>query len=251
MALVAPDYDPFVILYGVPWDMYVKIDEALGEHHTRHTYSEGTLEMRGLLYGVSWEEYKRFLDALGDFNLRHTYCEGTLEMMSPRKDHDWTKTMIGRMIEYMALSFDIPIQSVGSMTLTSDEVEKGLQPDEAYYVAHEWKVRGKDTYEPDVDPPPDLAIEVDVTNTCVPRLPTFARLHIPEIWRHDNDAVRFYRRVKSGRRRGKYQEIRKSVAFPFVEPADINEVLAKKGVLDENALVRAFLRRVRRRRNKN
>jgi Uma2 family endonuclease len=169
-------------------------------------------------------------------------------MMSPRKDHDWTKKMIGRMIEATALAFDIPIQSVGSMTLTSDEVEKGLEPDETYYVANEWKVRGRDTYEPDVDPPPDLAIEVDVTSSCVPRLPTFARLRIPEIWRHDDDRIRFYRRVKSGRRVGEYQEIRKSVAFPFVEPADINEVLSKKEVLDENALVRMFLRRVRQRR---
>jgi len=245
MALVAEEYDPYVILYGVPWKTYCAIDDALGEYHTRHTYSRGALEMRGVLYGVAWNDYKKFLDALGDHSLRHTYSEGTLEMMSPRKDHDWTKKLIGRMIEAMAFAFDIRIQSVGSTTLTSDDVEKGLQPDEAYYVTNEQKVRGKSTYDPDIDPPPDLAIEIDVTNTCVPRLPTFARLGIPEVWRHEDDVIRFFRLVRSGRKRGRYTEIKKSVAFRFVEPSDINEVLAKKEVLDENALVRLFLRRVR------
>jgi Uma2 family endonuclease len=251
MALVAEDYDPYVVLYGIPWKTYCEIDDALGEYHTRHAYSRGALEMRGVLYGVAWSDYKKFLDALGDYSLRHTYFEGTLEMMSPHKDHDWTKNLIGRMIEAMALAFDIPIQSVGSTTLTSDDVEKGLQPDEAYYIANERKVRGKNTYDPKTDPPPDLAIEVDVTNTCIPRLPTFAGLGIPEIWRHDEDQVRFYRRVKSGRRRGRYGEIKRSIAFPFVEPEDVNQVLAKKEVLDENTLVRMFLKRVRQRRKRS
>ncbi|HJS08215.1 MAG TPA: hypothetical protein VJ809_11165 [Pirellulales bacterium] len=63
--------------------------------------------------------------------------------------------------------------------------------------------------------------------------------------------TRHARRVKSGRRRGRYGEIKKSIAFPFVEPEGINKVLAKKEVLDENSLVRIFLKRVRQRRNRS
>ena len=79
----------FIVVYGVPWETYEGILDAIGRYHLRHTFDEGTLEMRRLLYGVPWEGYLKLLDATPDLNLRHTYDEGTLEMMSPRKDHEW------------------------------------------------------------------------------------------------------------------------------------------------------------------
>ena len=55
----------------------------------------------------------------------------------------------------MALAFDIPIQSIGSTTLRAAKGERGVQPDEAYYLANEPLVHCKETYEPEKDPPPD------------------------------------------------------------------------------------------------
>jgi len=138
--------ESYVVLYGIPWKVYEGILDALGEYHLRHTYDCGALEMPSLLHSVSWSDYMRFLDALGDRSLRHTYDGGELEIMSPRKDHDWIKSFIGRMIEYIAVSFEIDIQCIGSTTLTGERVTKGFQPDEAYYVANEAVVRGKKTY---------------------------------------------------------------------------------------------------------
>jgi len=106
--------DEYIVLCGVPWEVYLGILEALGECHLRHTYDRGSLEMRRVVYGVAWGNYLKFLDATGEFNLRHTYDEGTLEMMSPRKDHDWVVKLIARMVEAFALAADIPIQSIGS-----------------------------------------------------------------------------------------------------------------------------------------
>ena len=65
-------------------------------------------------------------------------------------------------------------------------------------------MRGNDTYDPEKDPPPDLAIEIDVTNTSVPRMPVFAKIGVPEVWRLDERGqLRFYRlgegQVRSGR----------------------------------------------------
>ena len=118
--VVAESSNPYVILYGIPWETYKTILDALGAYHLRHTYIRGSLEMRGLLYGVSWHDYTRLLLALGDINLRHTYYLGTLEMMSPLKDHDWIKRLIGRMLEAMTLDLDIDVQSVGSTTLSKE-----------------------------------------------------------------------------------------------------------------------------------
>ncbi|HUT91162.1 MAG TPA: Uma2 family endonuclease [Thermoguttaceae bacterium] len=227
----------YVVLYGVSWETYEGILDALGEYHLRHTYDEGTLEMRRLLYGVTWEDYLKLLDATPEFSLPHTFDEGTLEMMSPRKDHDWVAKLIARMIEAFALAVDLPIQSIGSTTLRAAKGGRGLQPDETYYLANEPRVRCKDTYEPGKDPPPDLAIEVDVTSSSVPRMPVFAKIGVPEIWRIERGRVRFYR-LKS---KTKYETIERSVAFPFLKPADLMRFVKRRAEIGENGAVRGFV----------
>ncbi len=227
----------FVVLYGVPWETYQGILDALGEYHLRHTYDEGTLEMRRVLYGVTWEDYMKLLDATPDLDLRHTYDEGTLEMMSPRKDHDWVAKLVGRMIEAFTLALDIPIQSIGSTTLRAKQGGRGLQPDQAYYLAHESLVRCKDTYDPKKDPPPDLAIEVDVTSSSLPRMPVFAKIGIPEVWRHRGRGLKFYRLTATG----KYETVERSLAFPFLKPADLMRFVNRRGELGETGVVREFV----------
>ncbi|MFW5693002.1 MAG: Uma2 family endonuclease, partial [Thermoguttaceae bacterium] len=192
-----------------------------------------------VVYGVNWEGYLSFLDATAGFNLRHTYDEGTLEMMSPRKDHDWVAKLIARMIEALTLALDLPIQSIGSTTLWASKGERGIQPDQAYYLANEPRVRGKDTYEPGKDPPPDLAIEVEVTRTCLARLPVFATIGIPEVWRVDRRGrVQFY--CLKGKKK-EYEPVERSIAFPFLKPADLTRFVKRRVELGETAVVREFV----------
>ncbi len=228
----------FIVLYGVPWGTYEGILDALDECHFRHTYDRGTLEMRRVLYGVAWGNYLKLLDATPNLYLRHTYDRGTLELMSPRKEHDWLGKLLARMIEAFALAADLPIQSIGSTTIRAAKGGRGLQPDQAYYLAHESVVRGKDTYDPKKDPPPDLAIEVDVTNTSLPRLPVFARVGVPELWWLDTHGqLRFYRLMKT-----KYEEIEHSIALAFLKPADLMQFINRRADIGENAVVREFVK---------
>ncbi len=233
--LYIPDNE-FVVLYGVDRDAYEKLMDALGEFHLRHTYDQGTLEMRRFLPGVPTESYRQFLEALPEHNVRHTYDGWTLEMMSPRRDHEWVVAMLERMVENMTDALDIPIYNSRSTTLTAADVAHGLQPDASFYVANEPRVRGKLTYEPGKDPPPDLVIEVDVTNSVVPRLPTYAKLAVPEIWRHDGRAMRFYELSS-----GEYREVDRSVSFPFVRPEDVTRFVDQRGQTDDHHLARAFV----------
>jgi Uma2 family endonuclease len=233
--------EPFVVLYGIDWKQYEAILAALEGHHLRHSYDRGTLEMKSLLAGVSWEAYQAFLDALGDHSIRHSYDRGILELMSPRKDHDWVKKLIGRFIETLSLELNIPIQSIGSTTLGKQLVERGFEPDESYYVTNEPVVRDKKTYDPRRDPPPDLIVEVDVTYSSVKRMPLFASLGVPEVWRHDGQSLAFYRLGK----RGKYRKINRSRELPIVTPRDISKFLNRAGSIDETSLVRSFLDWVR------
>jgi Uma2 family endonuclease len=210
---------------------------------TYHRHED--LEIPSQIRNVSWSAYKNFLAALGDRHVRHIYDQGMLEIMSPLKTHDWIKRLISRFIEAMTLDQDIEIQSIGSTTITSDLAERGFEADEAYYITNERKVRGKDDFEPDVDPPPDLIIEIDVTSSSESRFPLFAAMKVPEIWRHDTRDLVFFIRSRGGQ----YREAAHSKAFPFLEPSDITRFLALHGSMSENDLVRRFVRWARRRRN--
>jgi Uma2 family endonuclease len=228
----------FVVLHDISWATYEGIRDALAEYHLRHTYVEGTLEMRRILCGVTWEDYLKLLAATPDIDLRHTYDEGILEMMSPRKDHDWVATLVARMIEAYAFASDTPIQSIGSTTLLAATGGRGLQPDEAYYLAHEPLVRCKETYEPDKDPPPDLVIEIDVTSSSLPRMPVFAKIGVPEVWRQERGRLRFYRLNSQG----EYETAVRSVAFPFSKAADVMRFVKRRSEIGENAVVREFIK---------
>jgi Uma2 family endonuclease len=210
------------------------------------TTSSQTADPFVVLYDVSWQTYEGILDALGEYQLRHTYDRGTLEIVCPHKEHFWVKSLLNRMVSHLAYDCDIPIQSIGSTTLTSEAVERGLQPDEAYYIANEPLVRGKPQYEPDRDPPPDLVVEVDVTNSSVRRLPTFAAMKVPEVWRYDGDRLHFLRLGDSGQ----YIEASTSAAFPFLTPQDVARFLDERTKTDENSLIRSFLEWARQRATK-
>jgi Uma2 family endonuclease len=228
----------YIVLEGVSWETYEGILDALDEYHLRHTYDRGTLEMRRILDGVAWEDYLKLLDATPDLYLRHTYDGWTLEMMSPRQEHDWLGKLIARMIEAFALAVDLPIKSTGSTTIRPAKGGRGLQPDQSYYLANEPLVRGKDKYDPRIDPPPDLAIEVDVTRTSVPRMPVFAKIGVPEVWRLDKRGeLRFFRLAKA-----KYEVVEYSVSFPFLKPADLMRFLDRRGEIGETGVVREFVK---------
>jgi len=232
------DQDDYVVLYDVPPAMYAKLLDALGNVRTRHSYSDRTLEIRRVLHGIGPDQYREILEALGDHSLRHTYDGWDLEMMSPRQEHEWIKRLIGRMIEGYVNAQSIPIKSISSTTLRAPGYAQGVQPDECYFIQSELAVRGKDSYDPAVDPPPDLVIEVDLTSNCIERMPLFAALGVPEIWRHDQGRMHFYRLGP----RDEYIKAESSAAFPAITSADLTRFLSQRNAIDETSLVQAFVR---------
>ena len=51
------------------------------------------------------------------------------------------------------------------MTCDRQDLARGLEPDQCYYIQNEGKVWGKDHIDLQIDPPPDLAIEIDITSS--------------------------------------------------------------------------------------
>jgi Uma2 family endonuclease len=177
-----------------------------------------------VLEGVSWEFYQRMLDEIGDGRTRLTYDNGRLEIMSPSGAHDQIKTVIARLIEAYGDETGISVQGIGSTTFKVEELRKGLEPDECYYVQRFEAIVGKENIDLTIDPP-DLAVEVDIFSRSVPRQPIYAALGVPEIWRYHDHAVTSLHRTIDGR----YVQSAQSLAFPNL-PLDIVSRLVSVGL---------------------
>ena len=140
-----------------------------------------------LLTGVSWDLYEELLRVVGDRPIRMSYDRGDLEIMSPLPKHEKWKKIIGWMVEVLSMELDIPMEPLGSTTFRRNVLAKGLEPDECYYIANEAAVRNKDEIDLKKDPPPDLAIEIELTHRSVNRERIYAGLGVPGLWRFDGE----------------------------------------------------------------
>src|SRR5690242_6163270 len=116
------------------------------------------------LHNVPWDTYAALRDDLDNRNLRMTYNQGWLQLMSPSKLHERLGGLLGRLIEAWTEQAGIEVQNCRCVTLRRQKHERGLEPDNCFYIEHEPVVRGRDELDLDRDPPPDLAIEVDVAS---------------------------------------------------------------------------------------
>src|SRR5260370_16850687 len=87
-----------------------------------------------------------------------------MTLMSPLPVHDRIKKMTGRLIEFATFERDIPISSFGSTTWKRQDLARGLEPDECYYIQNEPLVPGRTDIDLKQDPPPDLAIDINLTH---------------------------------------------------------------------------------------
>ncbi|MDB5298539.1 MAG: hypothetical protein JWO87_202 [Phycisphaerales bacterium] len=165
-----------------------------------------------VLDGVSWGYYERTLEEIGDRPLRVTFHRGTIEIMPPLSEHEFAKSTIGVLIEVMAMELDVPMQSFGSTTFRRRDKQAGLEPDQCYYLKNESKVRGMKRFEPKRHPPPDLAVEIDITSRSIAREPVYADLGVPELWRYNGRRLTVL--VLNSSR--KYVAAETSAGFPFL-----------------------------------
>jgi len=147
-----------------------------------------------VLNGVSWETYLQLGEDAGP-GTRMTYDNGRLEIMPPISiGHDKSKSILTSLVEQYLLVRGIPYDRVGSTTLKRQELLKGTEPDEAFYVRPDDAGMPADVEDLDlaVHPAPNLILEVDRTSTSIPREPIFAALGVSEVWRWDvaDDSLR-------------------------------------------------------------
>ena len=192
-------------------------------------------ETRIVLENVSWEIFVALADERRGSVPRLSYNEGVLEMMSPKRKHENISCLLGRMIEAYSEIRGIEILSVASVTVKRSDLKKAYEADESYYLTNIDKVLAKEELDFEVDPPPDLVIEVELTSSAIDKLELFAAMQVREVWRHDGTSVQFYRLSN-----GRYECIAQSTELPGLSSDLINRYLDQRLQAGETTWIRAF-----------
>jgi Uma2 family endonuclease len=196
---------------------------------------------RVLLRNISWQTYQDLLKDLEEQpGIRLSYDRGLLEIMAPSPPHENYKQVLGRFVETLTEELNIEIKSLGSLTCKREDLARGLEPDQCYYIQNEAVVRTLDEIDFNQDPPPDLVIEIDITSSSINRLSLYAALGVPEVWRYDARAITIYR--LEGER---YQACDRSPTFPQITPAEITRFLELRKTIGETSMIRSFRNWVR------
>jgi Uma2 family endonuclease len=204
----------------------------------------GPSRARGIvLHAVAWDRYEQILTALGECHVRLTYDRGTLELMAPLYNHEWLKRRLMVLIFALGKELNIPVQGAGSTTLRRQDVQRGLEPDEGFYIRHAPQMTGMRELDLTRDPPPDLAVEIDWTGSSVDRMGIYAALGVPEVWRYEGGAIAVHELTPEGR----YALRQQSLSFPDLPLAEVMPLFEESQLLNEIDALDHFRAWVRRR----
>jgi Uma2 family endonuclease len=194
-------------------------------------------EQRTLLENISWSTFETLLKEIGSRRgYRIAYDNGMLEIMSPLYEHENPKIQSDRFIFTLAEELGIEIKSAGSMTLKQEQAKKGIEPDNCYYIQSEPAVRGRQELDLETAPPPDLAIEIDITSSSINKFAIYSALRVPELWLYNGRVLRFYQLVET-----EYIDRDFSLAFPLVSVAEMAGFLHRTQTIGEIALLKSFI----------
>lgn len=170
---------------------------------------------RLLLHDVTWQEFEEILTELGEHrSARVAYDNGVLEIMTPLPEHERSKELVSDFVKALFEELDVEFCSLGSTTFKNKAMSKGIEPDNCFYIQNEAAVRGKDRLDLSIDPPPDLALEIDVTSRTHPSI--YTALGVPELWRFEQGQLQINRLEA-----GEYRETATSAIFPKFPLAEV------------------------------
>ena len=194
-----------------------------------------------VLHDVSWSEYEQLLKDLEAWpGMRVTYNRGRLEVMSPSPKHEKIKSFVDHLVAVFCEETGLVMENLGSTTYKRKRNEQSAEPDVCFYVTNVAEIIGKDEIDPDLDPPADVVVEIDITNDSVPKFEIYAGFRVPEIWRYDGRRISFY---KLGR--ASYIEIPSSSFFPGLTASILTDFIEQSRTQGRTAALAEFRRWIR------
>ena len=188
-----------------------------------------------IMTDISWQMYEQMLEEFGEKRgARINYSQGVLEIMVPLPEHEDDKTIITNLVEILLEELEIEFRNLASTTFKSESMKQGLEADSCFYIENEAYVRGKKRIDLTIDPPPDLAIEIDITSRT--RFNNYEALGVKELWRFNGTKLEI-----NVLQEGEYIQGNESFHFPGLPVGEvIPQYLEQSKIEGRNKTMKAF-----------
>lgn len=189
-----------------------------------------------ILRNVPWDEYESVLKDVGETRgLRISYDQGTLQIMTLSSEHEFYSDLLKTLVGLLSVKLRITVLFFGSNTIKREDRSRGLEPDACFYVQTASALGHKIRLDFTKDPPPDVAVEIDVHHESLSKFPLYAALGIPEIWRYDGTALTIHRREGD-----QYVLAPASTALPVLDAQTLTRFLGLAGEKNQHEILLAF-----------
>jgi Uma2 family endonuclease len=186
---------------------------------------------RFLLYEADWEQYNQIRRSLDDRGQHAfiTFDGHRIELMSPSLEHERAGELIGQLVRAIARVTRTEYLSGGSTTFRRRDLQRGLEADKCFWIQNEMKLHGVKRIDLRVHPPPDLAVEVEVSRRLLDRKSIYARLGVAELWVYNGKSFRLMRLGDEKQ----YHSAQASSVFPTIRFAGVERLLQRAGNIGE------------------
>lgn len=188
-----------------------------------------------LLKDISWQQLENILEEMGEKRAaRISYSHGWLEIMVPLPEHEKDKEYISDLVKILLEKLNLDFEPLGSTTLKNEQMQEAVEPDACFYIQNQVAVIGKNRLDLSIDPPPDLAIEIDITSRT--RFDNYQLLGVPELWRYTPRGLQIYLLQQR-----KYVESHQSPNFPNIPIIElVNEYVKQCLTIGRSQAMRNF-----------
>ncbi|MEH2392016.1 MAG: Uma2 family endonuclease [Nostoc sp.] len=188
-----------------------------------------------LIKDLNWQQLENILEEIGEKRAaRISYSYGWLEIMVPLPEHEKDKEYIGELVRILLDKLQIDFEPFGSTTLKNERMQQAVEPDTSFYITNQAAIIGKNRIDLNIDPPPDLAIEIDITSRT--RFENYEILGVPELWRHTQQGLEI-----SLLEQGKYIKSESSPNFPNIPIVElVNEYVQQCLTIGRSQAMRNF-----------
>ena len=174
-------------------------------------------------HGVTWEDYEQLLGQVGGASgLRISYDDGTLQVITLSSEHENYVRFIESLMTVIRLKLRINIRSFGSATMKQLKRRKANEADACFYIQTASVIGNKIQINFANDPPPDVAVEVDIHHESGSKLPIYVALGVPEVWLFDGKRLSIH--LLHG---NDYLEAPQSQALPILTAQALSDFLIR------------------------
>lgn len=172
-----------------------------------------------------WHDYLTLRSSRGDGAMpRIKYCDGTVTLMNPLPRHGREASLLADIVKVL---LDHQQQNYEAFTPITMELPErgGIEPDYCFYIPHWRAVVGRDRLDWEHDPPPDLVLEVDVTNYT--NVDDYRLYQVPEVWILKKTRLTIYALKGKG-----YEVQSRSLYFPEIDVVKVSNRVFKEAATE-------------------